>query len=100
MSPSARDAAPATPNRPEVQLLLFASARVAAGTARASFSGATVGEVLQAASSRYGAAFTQVLERAQIWVDGEPASPNDLLDGGEEVAVLPPVSGGSGLACP
>jgi molybdopterin converting factor small subunit len=59
-----------------------------------------VGEVLEAACSQYGAAFTQVLERAQIWVDGEPATPDDVLDGGEEVAVLPPVSGGSGLACP
>jgi molybdopterin converting factor small subunit len=58
-------------------------------------SGATVGEVLDAARTRYGAAFADVLERAQIWVDGDPATPDRILRGGEEVAVLPPVSGGA-----
>jgi molybdopterin converting factor small subunit len=81
--------------RPQVQLLLFASARVAAGTGRAVFSGATVGEVLDAAGSRYGDAFTEILQQCRIWVDGEPADGDRALAGGEEVAVLPPVSGGA-----
>jgi sulfur-carrier protein len=82
--------------RPEVLLLLFASARVAAGTGRTRISGATVGEVLDAARTRYGADFADVLQRAQVWVDGDPATPDRILTGGEEVAVLPPVSGGAG----
>jgi molybdopterin converting factor small subunit len=29
-----------------------------------------------------------------VWVNGEPASPNDPVRDDDEVAVLPPVSGG------
>jgi molybdopterin converting factor small subunit len=29
-----------------------------------------------------------------VWVNGEPAEPTQAIDDGDEVAVLPPVSGG------
>lgn len=74
---------------------LFAQAREAAGTARDEVPGATVGEVLDAASVRYGPAFTEVLGVCRVWVDGEPAGPDHPVGPAAEVAVLPPVSGGA-----
>jgi molybdopterin converting factor small subunit len=63
---------------------LFASAREAAGTAKADFAGATVGEVLDAA----------VAGTCNVWVNGDQADRDDAVGEGDEVAVLPPVSGG------
>ncbi len=76
-------------------LRLFASARDAAGVARDDIPGATVGAVLAAARERYGEAFVAVLATARVWVNGEPATEDDLVADGDEVAVLPPVSGGA-----
>jgi sulfur-carrier protein len=73
---------------------LFASAREAAGTARAEIAGNTVAEVLAAATDAYGPHFAAVLATCRIWVNGEPADPDALVSGRDEVAVLPPVSGG------
>lgn len=75
-------------------LRLFAQAREAAGTARDEIAGATVDEVLAAARARYGAPFTAVLQTCRVWVNGEPADGPDPVAAGDEVAVLPPVSGG------
>ena len=57
----------------------------------------TLGELLDRAAERYGDAFTRILPRCRLWVNGEePASGLDTpLRPGDEVAVLPPVSGGS-----
>jgi molybdopterin converting factor small subunit len=74
---------------------LFAAARQAAGTGRAELPGATVGEVLLAATHRYGAPFADVLATCRIWVNGESALESDPVGPADEVAVLPPVSGGS-----
>ena len=76
-------------------LRLFAAARDAAGTGRDEVPGATVAEVLAAATDRYGERFAAVLADCRVWVDGEPASGDDLVGPGNEVAVLPPVSGGA-----
>lgn len=76
-------------------LRLFAGAREAAGTAEAEIPGATVEEVLAAARERFGVAFADVLEHCQIWRNGEPTEPQAPVAAGDEVAVLPPVSGGS-----
>jgi molybdopterin synthase sulfur carrier subunit len=81
---------------PSVVLLLFAAAREAAGTGRERVQAGTVGEVLTAACERHGERFAAVLERSRVWVNGEPAAPDRILQEGDEVAVLPPVSGGSG----
>lgn len=73
---------------------LFAGARDAAGTGHDDLPGATVGDVLDAARARYGLAFAHVLEHCQVWRNGEPCEPDDAVVDTDEVAVLPPVSGG------
>lgn len=79
-------------------LRLFASAREAAGTSSAEVPGASVGEVLTAATARFGAAFAEVVEASRVWCNGEPAEATDPVVDSDEVAVLPPVSGGCGPA--
>ncbi|HEX4901717.1 MAG TPA: MoaD/ThiS family protein [Acidimicrobiales bacterium] len=74
---------------------LFAGAREAAGTDRDTIEGSTVGAVLDAAVARYGAAFGALLGSCKVWVNGEPAEPHDPVQPADEVAVLPPVSGGT-----
>ena len=76
-------------------LRLFAAAREAAGTGREVVDGLTVGEVLETARARYGPAFASVLAISRVWVNGQPAGPGDAVGDNDEVAVLPPVSGGS-----
>ena len=76
-------------------LRLFAGAREAAGTGRDELPGGTVGAVLDAARARYGASFAEVLEHCAIWWNGEPCELDQPVSDGDEVAVLPPVSGGS-----
>ena len=79
----------------QVRLRLFASAREAAGVAEADFEGKDVEQVLAAAVGRFGPAFAQVLAASRVWVNGAPAEASTPVDGGDEVAVLPPVSGGA-----
>ena len=76
-------------------LRLFAAAREAAGTGQATVAGSTVGEVLTEARARFGDRFAAVLGTSRIWVNGEPAGNDHPLSERDEVAVLPPVSGGT-----
>lgn len=75
-------------------LRLFAAARDAAGTARADVPGATVDEVLAEAGLRFGAGFAEVVANSRVWLNGDPAEGPETVTDGDEVAVLPPVSGG------
>lgn len=75
-------------------LRLFAAAREAAGTGHAQIDGATVGEVLDAAAERFGEGFRAVLGTCRVWRNGEPVMREDSVVAADEVAVLPPVSGG------
>jgi MoaD family protein len=75
-------------------LRLFASVREAAGTGRDTIDGATVGAVLDAAADRYGADFARLLDTSKVWVNGQPADRSTSVVAADEVAVLPPVSGG------
>jgi molybdopterin converting factor small subunit len=74
---------------------LFASARQTAGTGRDELPGRTVAEVLDAARDRYGVAFEDVLATCRIWVNGESVGDQTVIGPHDEVAILPPVSGGS-----
>jgi molybdopterin converting factor small subunit len=57
-------------------------------------SGSTVGEIVDAARSLYGPTFASQLETCGIWLNGEPAVAADPVTESDEVAILPPVSGG------
>ncbi len=73
---------------------LFAAARDAAGTGHDELPGDTVGAVLEAATARYGDNFASVLATCRIWVNGDSADLLDQVCSTDELAVLPPVSGG------
>ena len=82
-----------------VRLLLFAAARQAASRSSDTFEvadDARVADVLAAASRRFGPVFDDVLATSRVWVNGEPADDAEArLHANDEVAVLPPVSGGA-----
>lgn len=75
-------------------LRLFAAARIAAGTGRDVVDGETVGEVLDGAVARYGPAFAATLGSCAIWCNGEVTDRSAPVGPDDEIAVLPPVSGG------
>ena len=75
-------------------LRLFAAAREAAGTGSTEMPGATVGDILAGAVAAFGPQFETVLHSCRVWVNGEPAEPHMAVTVGDEVALLPPVSGG------
>jgi molybdopterin converting factor small subunit len=82
-----------------VTLLLFAAAREAAGRGTDHYdvvATPSVGALLDAAGSAYGPVFEAVLATARVWVNGDEPSAGRAtqLADGDEVAVLPPVSGG------
>jgi molybdopterin synthase sulfur carrier subunit len=77
-------------------LRLFAAARIAAGTARDDVPGATVAEVLAAAAERYGPDFARVLSTCAVWCNGDAVAVDTPVGPADEIAVLPPVSGGGG----
>jgi molybdopterin converting factor small subunit len=56
-----------------------------------------LGALLAAARERYGDEFGAVLDGSRVWVNGDEPAAGDAtaLEDGDEVAVLPPVSGGS-----
>lgn len=76
------------------RLRLFAQAREAAGNGRIDVPDGTVSSVLQFATQTFGEQFGEVVAASQIWVNGEPADPATAVGPNDEVAVLPPVSGG------
>lgn len=76
-------------------LRLFASVREAAGERSVTIEGETVSQVLAAASDKFGDHFAALLPTCKVWVNGEPAEDTTALEPNDEVAVLPPVSGGS-----
>jgi MoaD family protein len=78
-----------------VSVRLFAALRELAGDSRVQAEGRTVGEVVSSLSERYGERFDSVARAGSVVVNGERASEDRPLAGGEEVALLPPVSGGA-----
>jgi molybdopterin synthase sulfur carrier subunit len=83
---------------PVITLRLFAQARESAGTPRLELDqaviGDTVGDVLDEAVNRFGQTFASVLAGSKVWLNGTPAERATAVGAGDEVAVLPPVSGG------
>ena len=75
-------------------LRLFASLREEAGERSIVLTGETVGEVVSAACEKYGEHFTALVGTCKVWVNGEPADDATVVTDADEVALLPPVSGG------
>jgi len=77
---------------------LFAALRELAGASEVEASGATVGAIVDELASRYGERFGEIARAGSAVVDGERADPSRPVQEGEEVALLPPVSGGAGAS--
>lgn len=78
-----------------VTLRLFARLRELAGSSHIDIDGTTIADVLAEATTRYGNEFGAALKSAAVWRNGESAQMSDRVSEGDEVAVIPPVSGGS-----
>jgi molybdopterin synthase catalytic subunit/molybdopterin synthase sulfur carrier subunit len=76
------------------QVRLFASMREVAGRAHDELPGSTVAAVLDSAIERYGPEFEVRLQQCRVWLNGETVAPDTPVGDRDEVAVLPPVSGG------
>ncbi|MBJ7425694.1 MAG: MoaD/ThiS family protein [Ilumatobacteraceae bacterium] len=76
-------------------LRLFARAREVAGTSSDTVAGSTVDEVIASAIQRYGQSFADLVPTCRIWLNGESVPGLTAVGDNDEVAVLPPVSGGS-----
>jgi MoaD family protein len=74
---------------------LFASLRELAGSAQVEAAGRTAGDLVDDLSARFGERFTQIAAVGSIVVNGERAGRDTPVAEGDEVALLPPVSGGA-----
>jgi MoaD family protein len=79
-----------------VKVRLFAALRELAGASHVDADGRTAGEVVDALSGRFGERFGQIAAVGSLVVNGERATRATVLADGDELAVLPPVSGGRG----
>ena len=75
-------------------LRLFASVKQMAGTGSVILSGATVADVVEEASQRYGAEFSDMARNCRISLNGNPTEINTPVNDDDEIALLPPISGG------
>jgi molybdopterin converting factor small subunit len=73
---------------------LFGPAREAAGVSNLTLPGADVDAVIAAAEARFGWEFTRVLSVSRVWLNGEDVERSAAVSEDDEVAVIPPVSGG------
>jgi MoaD family protein len=77
-----------------VRVRLFAALREQAGASEVESSGTTVGEIVDELSARYGDRFAKIAAVGSFVVNGERARRDVPVAEGDEVALLPPVSGG------
>ena len=78
-----------------ITVRLFAALRELAAAGIVETEGRTVGDVAAALGERYGARFSAIVEVSSFVVNGERASRDTPIAEGDEVAILPPVSGGA-----
>ena len=78
----------------KVTLRLFAGAREIAGNGTITYGASTVQDLLVQAQNDLGEEFAQILSISRVWLNGEPVEGDSTISSGDEVAVLPPVSGG------
>ena len=78
----------------KVTLRLFAGARDISGNGTMTFEASSVQDLLVQAQDDLGEEFTQILSISRVGLNGEPVEGDSTISSGDEVAVLPPVSGG------
>jgi molybdopterin converting factor small subunit len=77
------------------RLRLFGPARDAAGgVAQTTITATTVSGVMAAAEAEFGASFARIVATSNIWLNGDVVPPDTRVSEDDEVAVIPPVSGG------
>jgi molybdopterin converting factor small subunit len=76
------------------RLLLFGPAREAAGVSSVNLPGHDVGAIIAAAEERFGDTFVRILATSSVWLNGDAVEPDAFVGDNDEVAVIPPVSGG------
>lgn len=74
---------------------LFANLREIAGSSQVDIEGDTVGAVVDALGDRFGPEFRRHLQTARLWKNGNEGSFDDPVTDDDELAVIPPVSGGA-----
>jgi molybdopterin converting factor small subunit len=77
-----------------MRVLLFAALRELAGASRVESRAPDVASLLRELSDRYGPEFERIAGAGTVIVGGERADPARSLGEDDEVALLPPVSGG------
>lgn len=79
-----------------MRVVLFAALRDLAGADRVDVDPAPgdVAELLERLAADYGDRFARIAGAGSVVVNGETAGPDRRLEATDEVAVLPPVSGG------
>jgi MoaD family protein len=77
-----------------VRVKMFAALREAAGGSEFEAEGFTVGDVVDELSARFGERFAKIAAASTFVVNQERATRSTPVAEGDEVALLPPVSGG------
>lgn len=78
-----------------VNVLLFAQGSDIAGSRNVSIEAANVGELRIELANKYGPEMIALLGVSPIWVNRKQATGDDqVLNAADEVALIPPVSGG------
>ena len=77
-----------------IKVRLFAALREMAGSTEVEASGRTAGDLVEQLSERYGDRFAKVAAVGSVVVNGERADHATPVTEDDEVALLPPVSGG------
>jgi MoaD family protein len=77
-----------------VRVRLFAALRELADATHVEAPGRSVGDIVDALGERYGERFASIAAVGTFVVNGERATRDTPVAEGDEVAVLPPVSGG------
>ena len=78
-----------------ITVRLFAVLRELAGSSEVEAAGHTAGELVDQLSERYGERFAKIAAVGSIVVNGDRADRATPVAEGDQVALLPPVSGGS-----
>lgn len=73
---------------------LFAALRELAGASEVEATGHTAGELADALAAVHGERFAAIVAVSSFVVNGERAGRDTAVAEGDEVAILPPVSGG------